>query len=76
MALPKHELGIAIRIFDGSYRGLNVLAIGILEQLELVEPAELEAMKAALQPAVTNVNGWTVGEFRSNLSLQAMRSPM
>ncbi len=26
LAMPKHELGVAIRICDGSYRGLNILA--------------------------------------------------
>ena len=69
LALPQHELGVAIRIHDGSYRGLNILAITVLEQLNLVEPAELLAMKTALVQPVTNANGWTVGEVRTNLAI-------
>ena len=69
MAVPEHELGVAIRICDGSYRGLNMLAISVLEQLSLVEPSELLEMKAALIQPVTNANGWTVGEVRTNLAI-------
>jgi L-asparaginase II len=69
LAVPEHGLGIAVRICDGSGRGSNILAISVLEQLNLVEPAELEAMKAALIHPVTNANGWTVGEISTNLRI-------
>ncbi len=69
MALPQHELGVAIRICDGSYRGLNILALTVLEQLDLVDEPELAAMKSALIQPVTNANGWTVGEITTNLRI-------
>ena len=69
MALPQHELGVAIRICDGSYRGLNILALTVLEQLGLVDEPELAAMKSALIQPVTNANGWTVGEITTNLRI-------
>lgn len=70
LAVPAHELGIAIRIHDGSYRGLNVLAVSVLEQLGLVEPTVLTAMRSELVQPVINANGWTVGEVRTNLVLE------
>ena len=69
MALPKHGLGIAVRICDGSYRGLNILAVTVLEQLGLVDAATVTAMKAELIQPVTNANGWIVGEFSTNLAM-------
>lgn len=69
MAVPKHELGVAVRIYDGTYRGLNILAISVLEQLDLIEPAQLAVMKAELVQPVTNANGWTVGEVTTNLAI-------
>lgn len=69
LAVPGHGLGIAIRMLDGTYRGLNLLAVSVLEQLKLVDHDELSAMKAALLQPVTNANGWTVGEVRTNLAL-------
>lgn len=68
-ALPESGLGVAIRIADGSYRGLNLLAISVLEQLDVLEDSEILAMKAALVQPVTNANGWIVGEVRTNLAL-------
>lgn len=69
VAVPERELGFAIRMYDGTYRGLNILAVSVLEQLDLVEPDELKEMKAELIQPVTNANGWTVGEVRTNLAI-------
>jgi L-asparaginase II len=70
MALPDQEVGIAIRMCDGTYRGLNILAIEVLEQLGLVDATELADMQSALNQPVTNANGWVVGEFSTDLALR------
>jgi L-asparaginase II len=69
MALPKRGLGVAIRVSDGTYRGLDILAITVLEQLGLVESSMLTSMKTLLDQPVTNANGWTVGAFRTDLAI-------
>lgn len=69
MAVPERGLGIAMRIADGTYRGLNILAISVLEQLQLVESDVISAMTSALITPISNANGWVVGEFRTNLAL-------
>lgn len=69
MALPEQGVGIAIRMCDGTYRGLNILAVEVLGQLGLVEPAALLAMEASLIEPIKNANGWVVGQFTTNLAL-------
>lgn len=68
-AVPAHGVGIAIRIEDGTYRGLNILAISALEQLQLVDADAISAMKAALIKPITNANGWVVGQYETSLAL-------
>ena len=69
MALPAQGIGIAIRMFDGTYRGLNILAVRALEQLQLVEPEMISAMRSELIAPITNANDWVVGEYDTNLAL-------
>lgn len=69
MAVPERGVGIAIRIADGTFRGLNILAIAVLEQLQLVEADVISAMKSTLNKPITNANGWVVGEYGTNLML-------
>lgn len=69
VAVPEREIGFAIRMYDGTYRGLNLLAVSVLDQLNLVEPDAIEAMRSKLVQPVTNANGWTVGDVKTNLAL-------
>jgi L-asparaginase II len=63
LAIPEHEVGIAIRILDGSGRAFAAVVAAILEQLELTDPSVMAALKERHNPEVTNVNGWQVGEI-------------
>ena len=69
LAIPEHQLGIAITDAGGSPRGLGAATIAVLEQLELVEASVLAALRKAHSGQVKNFAGDPVGEIRSDLSL-------
>ena len=70
LAVPHAGLGIAIRMIDGSTRGLGLLAVSALEQLGLLEPAINDRLRARLVKPILNANGWTVGKMQTNLRLR------
>lgn len=69
LAVPKRGLGIAIRVADGTYRAHGVIAIGVLEQLQLVDPAVIAAVREQHSPQLRNHNGRHVGDLRAAFSL-------
>ncbi|MDP9368300.1 MAG: asparaginase [Chloroflexota bacterium] len=70
LAVPERALGIAIRILDGSERARSVAALATLEQLEVLGSAEVHALRERQDPAITNFNGWRVGEVRPTFHLE------
>ena len=64
LAVPEHEMGIAIRVTDGTYRAHAVLAVAALEQLGILDPNTREAILAQQTPELRNHNGRLVGEIR------------
>jgi L-asparaginase II len=55
-------LGIAIKIEDGSYRGLGPTVVEALMQLKVLETSELSALETYWHPKVDNRRGLVVGE--------------
>jgi len=69
LAVPEQGLGIAISILDGSERPRAAVALATLEQLDLLSAPERRALRDRQSTAVTNFNGWTVGEMRATFQL-------
>jgi L-asparaginase II len=70
IAAPDDGLGIAISILDGSERPRTAAALATLEQLDLLRESEREELRDRQSTAVTNFNGWTVGEMRAAFQLR------
>ena len=58
-------LGIALKIEDGSYRGLGPAVVETLIQLEVLDPAEAKQLESYHQPKIDNRRGLIVGEIHS-----------
>lgn len=62
-------IGIAIKIEDGSYRGLAPTVVETLRQLGVLDEAEIAQLAAYHRPAVDNRQGLKVGEVRASFEL-------
>jgi L-asparaginase II len=65
-------LGIAIKIEDGSYRGLGPAVVETLSQLRVLAGLELAALESFHKPAVENRQGLIVGEVAAVFELVRM----
>lgn len=70
LGVPERELGIAIRVMDGSYRAHAVAAVSTLEQLRILDAATRDAILERHSPELRNHNGRLVGEIRPVFRLQ------
>ncbi|MFT4038219.1 MAG: asparaginase [Thermomicrobiales bacterium] len=70
MAVPERELGIAIRILDGTYRTHAVAAVAALEQLGILDDAQRAEILARHNPELRNHNGRLVGDIRPSFTLR------
>lgn len=64
LAVPERELGIAIRIADGTFRTHAVVTVAALEQLGILDEASRAEILARHSPELRNHNGRLVGEIR------------
>ncbi|MCC7023915.1 MAG: asparaginase [Thermomicrobiales bacterium] len=64
LAVPERELGIAIRVADGSFRAHAAVTVAALEQLGILDAAFREAILERHSPELRNHNGRLVGEIR------------
>jgi L-asparaginase II len=62
--VPERELGIAIRVLDGSFRAHPVVVVAALAQLGILDPAIRDALLARHSPELRNHNGRLIGEIR------------
>jgi L-asparaginase II len=62
-------LGLAVKVGDGSGRGLTAVVIRALTGLKWLDLAQLRALDAFIQPPVKNCHGDTVGEVRAVFQL-------
>jgi L-asparaginase II len=70
LAVPERELGIAIRVLDGSFRAHAVVAVAALEQLDILDAATRNAILARHSLELRNHNGRLVGEMRPAFQLE------
>lgn len=62
-------IGIAIKMEDGSYRGLGPTVVETLRQLGVLDENEVTALATYHRPAVENLRGANVGEVRAVFKL-------
>jgi L-asparaginase II len=70
LAVPERGLGIAIVADDGSSRALAPAAVGVIEQLELVEPKIVDTLRERHIETVKTFGGEAVGEMRPAFHLE------
>ena len=63
-------LGIAIKVDDGSYRGMGPAVIETLAQLGVLDNAEIEELISYHRPKVDNRRGLVVGEIQTAFTLK------
>lgn len=70
LAIPEHELGVAISDAGGSTRGLGPAAIAVLEEFGIGDASTRDGLREQLCPPVQAFVGAPVGETRPALKLQ------
>jgi L-asparaginase II len=69
MALREQELGVAIKVEDGSFRGHDAIALALLRRFDALRPDE-DARLAELWPEAIRDNRWQhVGDMRAVFEL-------
>jgi len=70
VGIPEHEIGIAIRVADGSYRAHAVAIEQVLSQLDLAGSSLIAAMNEQWDHRIFNHNKRLVGEIRAAFTLK------
>ena len=68
-AVPGAELGVALKIEDGTPRAVAPAILAILRQLDLLSEDDLGALYRHAFPEIRNTRGEVVGEIRAALAL-------
>lgn len=66
VGVPGAELGIAVKVEDGTSRAVPPAVLGVLRQLDLISEDDLGALHRHAYPDVTNTRGDVVGQIRPN----------
>jgi L-asparaginase II len=64
LAVPERDLGIAVRVTDGSFRTHAAVTVATLEQLGVLDVPTGDAILERHSPQLRNHNGRVVGEIR------------
>jgi L-asparaginase II len=70
VGVPGAELGIAMKIEDGSTRAIAPAILSILRQLDLISEDDFGALHQHAFPDVLNTRGEVVGQVRAELELR------
>lgn len=68
-------LGVAVKVADGSKRGLFPAVVAVLDQLGLLDPARRQRLAPMREPALANYRGTTTGAVRSVVVLDRPAAP-
>jgi L-asparaginase II len=74
VAVPEADIGVAVRIEDGSSRALGAVVLALLDQLEVVRPEELGPLAPLREPVVKNWRGLRVGAIRPTFTLSRAKA--
>lgn len=70
VGIPGAELGIALKVEDGTLRAVAPAVLGVLGELELISEDDLGAMHSLAYPEVANTCGDVVGQLRPSVRLR------
>lgn len=70
LAVPERRLGLALKIRDGSARGLGPLVLRLLRQLDVIDTATLDRLAEFAEPEVTSLDGVPAGVIRAVADLE------
>lgn len=70
VGVPGAELGIAVKIEDGSPRAVGPAVLAVLRQLDLISEDDLGALLSHAYPDVVNTRGDVVGQLRAAVTLE------
>jgi L-asparaginase II len=71
LAIPERELGIAIRVADGTFRTHPVVVASTLKQLDILDEAQRQEILNRHSPELRNHKGRLVGEVRPVFTLES-----
>ena len=74
VGVPGAELGVALKIQDGSSRGVGPAILAVLRQLDLISEDDLGALSSHAYPDLTNTRGEVVGQIRPAIQLSSPSS--
>lgn len=72
VGVPGAELGIALKVEDGSTRAVGPAVLGVLGELDLISEDDLGALHSLAYPELHNTRGEVVGQIRPAIR---MRTP-
>ncbi|HEV2147931.1 MAG TPA: asparaginase [Longimicrobiaceae bacterium] len=70
VGVPGAELGVAVKVEDGSTRAVGPAILGVLRELDLISEDDYGAMYALAYPDVVNTRGEVTGQLRPNVRLR------
>ncbi|MEX0912124.1 MAG: asparaginase [Gemmatimonadota bacterium] len=70
VGVPGAELGVALKIEDGTSRALGPAILSVLRQLDLISEDDLGSLSAHAYPDLYNTRGDLVGQIRPNIELR------
>ena len=74
VGVPGAELGIAIKIEDGSVRAVAPAVAGVLRELDLISEDDFGALHAHVFQEIANTRGEVTGEVRPSIRLRAVEA--
>jgi L-asparaginase II len=69
VGVPGAELGVALKVEDGSTRAVAPAVLALLRQLDLISEDDLGALYTHAYPELLNSRGEVVGQLRTRLAL-------
>jgi L-asparaginase II len=69
LGVPGAELGVAIKVEDGSSRAVAPAVLGVLRKLDLISEDDFGALLAHGIPEITNSRGEMTGQLRAQIEL-------
>jgi L-asparaginase II len=67
VAIPEHGFGVVTKCEDGNLRASGPATLALLEHLDLLTPAEIEALAPQRRPVITNVRGRAAGVIEAEV---------
>jgi L-asparaginase II len=74
VGVPGAEIGIALKVEDGSSRAVAPALLAVLRQTELIGEDDLGALYAHAFPLLRNTRGETVGKITARIALRTPRA--